>query len=87
MFVKVLARSTKLCQEHQNLPWQAESSLVREGRTEGGEVFSQTVVLSDQGQDLRCRRVVVQLDQPTRDGETLIALLTNLPTLLLLSGR
>ncbi len=59
-----------IIRQHQNLPWQAESSLVREGRTEGGEVFSQTVVLSDQGQDLRCRRVVVQLDQPTRDGET-----------------
>ena len=68
-----------IIRQHQNLPWQAESSLVREGRTEGGEVFSQTVVLSDQGQDLRCRRVVVQLDQPTRDGETEIALLTNLP--------
>ena len=31
------------------------------------------------GQELCCRRIVVQLDQPTRDGETYIALCTNLP--------
>lgn len=68
-----------IIRQHQNLPWQAESELEREGRTEGGEVFSQTGVVSYQGQELRCRRVVVQLDQPTRDGETYIALLTNLP--------
>ncbi len=41
-------------------------------------MFSQTGVVSSLGQELRCRRVVVQLDQPTRDGETEIALLTNL---------
>ena len=68
-----------IIRQHQNLPWQAESELQREGRIEGGEVFSQTGVVSYQGQQLRCRRVVVQLDQPTRDGETDIALLTNLP--------
>ncbi len=44
----------------------------------GGVVFEQTGVVSYEGQELRCRRVVVQLDQPTRDGETYIALLTNL---------
>ena len=68
-----------LVRQHQNLPWQETSKLQREGRIEGGEVFSQTGVVSYQGQQLRCRRVVVQLDQPTRDGETSIALLTNLP--------
>ena len=45
----------------------------------GGEVFEQTGVVSYEGQSCRCRRVVVQLDQPTRDGETEISLLTNLP--------
>ena len=42
-------------------------------------MFSQTGVVSYEGHSCRCRRVVVQLDQPTRDGETEIALLTNLP--------
>ena len=52
---------------------------MREGRSEGGEVFSQTAVVSYEGHSCPCRRVVVQLNQPTRDGETEIALLTNLP--------
>ena len=68
-----------LIRQHQNLPIQANSELIGEGRTEGGELFSQRVVLAYEGQEFPCRRVVVQLDQPTRDGETEIALLTNLP--------
>ena len=68
-----------LVRQHQNLPWTSESELVWSGRSEGGEVFSQTGVVSYEGQEVHCRRVVVQLNQPTRDGETQIALLTNLP--------
>ncbi len=45
----------------------------------GGKVFEQTGVVSYEGNSCRCRRVVVQLDRPTRDGEREIALLTNLP--------
>ena len=45
----------------------------------GGEVFEQTGVVNYEGHSCHCRRVVVQLDRPTRDGETEIALLTNLP--------
>ncbi len=55
------------------------SALVESVKTEGGVVFEQTGVVSYEGQELHCRRVVVQLDRPTRDGETEIALLTNLP--------
>ena len=65
--------------QHQNLPWQETSILVESGKTEGGVVFEQTGVVSCEGQELHCRRIVVQLEQPTRDGETQIALLTNLP--------
>ena len=68
-----------LVRQHQNLPWREESELVWAGHTEGGEVFEQIGVVSYEGQSCRCRRVVVQLEQPTRDGETQIALLTNLP--------
>ena len=42
-------------------------------------MFSQTGVVSYEGHFCRCRRIVVQLKQATRDGETQIALLTNLP--------
>ena len=65
--------------QHQNLPWTAASELVWVGQTDGGKVFEQTGVVSYEGHSCCCRRVVVQLDRPTRDGETEIALLTNLP--------
>ncbi len=68
-----------LVRQHQNLPWTAESELVWVGHTDGGEVFEQIGVVSYEGQSCRCRRVVVQLEQATRDGETSYALLTNLP--------
>ena len=68
-----------ILRQHQNLPWQESSELVESLRTEGGVVFEQTGVVAYEGQELCCRRVVVQLAQPTRDGETSIALLTNLP--------
>ncbi len=68
-----------LVRQHQNLPWREESELVWAGHTEGGEVFEQIGVVNYEGQSCRCRRVVVELEQPTRDGETQIALLTNLP--------
>ena len=68
-----------LVRQHQNLPWTAETELVWVGRTDGGEVFEQTGVVNYEGHSCHCRRVVVQLEQATRDGETQIALLTNLP--------
>jgi IS4 transposase len=68
-----------LIRQHLNLPWRATSELVEVGRTEGGLVFSQTGIVDYEGNELVCRRIVVKLDKPTRDGETFIALLTNLP--------
>jgi IS4 transposase len=52
------------------------------GRTETGAVFEQEVRLSDgdgDGQTMVVRRITVELDEPTRDGETEIHILTNLP--------
>jgi IS4 transposase len=69
-----------LIRQHKSLPWQSKSELIKEGRTEDGEVFSQNVFLEYCGGELNCRRIVVKLDKPTRDGETEIALLTNLPS-------
>jgi hypothetical protein len=68
-----------LIRQHLNLPWRATSELVEVGRTEGGLVFSQTGIVDCEGKELVCRRIEVKLDKPTRDGETFIALLTNLP--------
>jgi IS4 transposase len=50
------------------------------GRIETGKVFEQTIrASSDAGEILILRRVTVLLDQPTRDGETELHLVTNVP--------
>lgn len=65
--------------QHGQFPWQAVTSLCPCGKTETGEVFEQTIEFDYNGKTYRCRRVVVNLFGPTRDGETQIAILTNLP--------
>ena len=50
------------------------------GRTDTGRVFEQTIrATNDTGEVLILRRITVVLDKPTRDRETEIHLLTNLP--------
>jgi len=50
------------------------------GRTETGAVFEQRARLSDgDGGTMSVRRITVELDKPTRDGDTEIHILTNLP--------
>jgi hypothetical protein len=50
------------------------------GRTETGKVFEQTIRASNEaGEILILRRITVVLDQPTRDGDAEIHLLTNVP--------
>lgn len=70
-----------IIRQHKSLPWEALDELRPIGRVEGGEVFEQLVRLTYEGETLLLRRVVVRLDKPTRNGETEIALLTNLPEL------
>lgn len=49
------------------------------GRTETGVVYEQQIKTSDATDALVMRRITIELDQPTRDGDTVIHLLTNLP--------
>jgi hypothetical protein len=50
------------------------------GRSETGAVFEQEVRLGDgDGGTMTVRRITVELDTPTRDGETEVHILTNLP--------
>ena len=63
-----------------NLPWQFVGKRRSCGRIETGRVFEQTIrVTHEDGEALFLRRVTVVLDRPTRDGDTEIHLLTNLP--------
>jgi hypothetical protein len=67
-----------LVREHKGLPWQAISALRYAGRTATGRVYEQEVEITDEsGQTRRVRRIVIRLDEPTRDGETELALLSN----------
>jgi hypothetical protein len=49
------------------------------GRTSTGTVYEQPIQTSDAADAQTMRRITVELDQPTRDGDTSIHLLTNLP--------
>jgi IS4 transposase len=63
-----------------NLPWQFVGERRSCGRIETGKVFEQTIrVTHEDGEVLFLRRVTVVLDRPTRDGDTEIHILTNLP--------
>jgi hypothetical protein len=63
-----------------NLHWEELSEWTSCGRCETGEVYEQAVRLwTEDGRELVCRRIRLQLDQPTRDGDTELYILTNLP--------
>ena len=51
------------------------------GRSETGKVFEQDLVIGKTASEpgLRVRRITVELDEPTRDGDTEIHILTNVP--------
>ena len=49
------------------------------GRGETGRVYEQRLDVCHEGRKLVLRRVTVELDQPTQDGDTSIHIVTNLP--------
>ena len=61
-------------------PWQAIGKRRRKGRSDTGVVFEQDIVLTDaHGAQQQARRITVELDTPTRDKDTAIHIVTNLP--------
>jgi hypothetical protein len=69
-----------IVREHAQFTWSSCTRLRRKGRTPGGTVLEQRIWFSDDDGTLHyLRRVVLRLDEPTREGETEIVLLTNLP--------
>jgi IS4 transposase len=66
--------------EHQGLPWELVSPLGTEHRLATGHVAAQRVRFVDaNGQVHRGRRLRLKLKEATRDGETLLSILTNVP--------
>lgn len=62
------------------LTWERESEWVPAGRADTGTLAEQTIWLTEPGgAELAVRRVRLTLDRPTRDGDGVIEVLTNLP--------
>lgn len=62
------------------LSWERESEWVAAGRTDTGTLSEQTIWLTGpDGAELAVRRIRLVLDNPTRDGDGVIEVLTNLP--------
>lgn len=74
-------RAAFLVRQHANaLHWELVGERRSLGRSERGHIYEQTVRLwTEQGQEMWIRRITIELDQPTRDGETALHLLTNVP--------
>jgi hypothetical protein len=69
-----------IIREHLNLPWQALEPLQEVGVSQSGTVFEQAIEITDElGSSLKLRRIVVQLRQPTRHGDSEVVILTQLP--------
>lgn len=80
LFGLVERGATFIIRQHQGLPWEALGPLQEVGQSESGRVGEQPCrVVAEDGRELCLRRVQLQLNRPTREGETEINLLTPLP--------
>jgi IS4 transposase len=69
-----------IVREHEQVRFTPQEAMRACGRVETGTVAEQRVVLTRAGQPtLAVRRIAVRLDRPTREGDTTLYLLTNLP--------
>lgn len=69
-----------VCREHKGLAFAILSPWRKIGSTESGKVYEQRIeIVDDEGEARRYRRVKVRLTKATRDGETDLFILTNLP--------
>jgi len=69
-----------IIREHRGLPFEIRTPLRLLGRVETGKIAEQRVrVVDGQGVAHTFRRLRMKLDQATRDGATLLYILTNLP--------
>jgi IS4 transposase len=66
-------------QHKSTLSWDLETKPKKIGRCETGVIYEQKLCLLDGDQKLWVRRITIRLTHPTRNGETEIHLLTNLP--------
>ena len=70
-----------LVRQHANLPGRLRGRRKYMGRVKTGRVYEQSMEMTDPktGNTVTVRRITVKLNQPIRDGDTEIHILTNLP--------
>ena len=66
--------------QHANFPMASQGTLRHRGSCATGEVFEQSITFAEEDEHLmKIRRILVRLDKPTRNGDTEIGILTNVP--------
>jgi hypothetical protein len=66
--------------QHANFPIATQGTIHGRGRCATGEVFEQSITfVGGDDRPIKIRRILVRLDKPTRDGDTEIGILTNVP--------
>jgi hypothetical protein len=65
--------------QHGTLKGQLRGGRVFQGDSPTGKVYEQAIDIHFEGQTVRLRRITVELNQATRDGDWCLHLLTNLP--------
>jgi len=77
----IAARGASLViRQHRGLPCEIVSPLHPLGRVETGHIAAQRVRVVDAQDGVHgCRRLRIKLNHPTRDGATLLSILTNVP--------
>ena len=75
-----IRRGKFIIRQHGTLPFTLKGRRKRVGKTETGIVFEQIMELADEDGSIHSyRRITVELNEPTRDGDTAIQIVTNLP--------
>ena len=70
-----------IIRQHGQLQGELTGTLQYKGTTQTGKVYEQPIRVTDsQGKTLTLRRITLKLNRPTRDGDSEIHLLTNLPS-------
>jgi hypothetical protein len=68
-----------ILRHHARLPGVLLGKRKKLGRIATGTVYEQAMQLTKQNGSMVVRRITIELDEPTQDGDTVIHLLTNLP--------
>ncbi len=81
LYAVVAKQGSFILRQHgSTLQWEKESEQRRVGQTSTGTLYERKLWLQDEnGKEMMVRQITLKLKKPTRDGESEIRMLTNLP--------